>query len=395
MENKKEYWLALETYVYVEKKEGCVMLYNTLDGKSLHSDDPEVTRWIGEINTPGNSGVIAVSSDRLQQEKIKKFVTDLRDLFMGDLYDSSLFREKPVQLYPLLKFNRDVRKLKKIEGRSIGENIISTICKVDIYLNKPGCDSLFPSGLLDGLLRQIEFCKLDSLRFYFYEEDRYTEWEALVKLLEQYPHIPQFVFQLASFDPEVLKKVGNGKEIVFDVSRELYEENRIRERLLALPESVRKAALYLFPVTSNDDLDCILSMADEFGLTSFKMNPLYTGDNLPFLEEVVFMYEEDLASAPVSLKEIYTHQTLNIPDFGRLIFYPNGDVYTNEQFPKLGNLNTESLYTLVYKELDEGKSWFRVRDEAPCSQCMYQWICPSPSGLEMAVGKPNLCKMKL
>lgn len=395
MEKTDKYWLALEAYVYVEKKANRILLYNTLDGNCLVSDDPDVTALVGAIYTPGHTGVVEVSSRMLQKKEIREFVTKMRELFIGDLYEQSLFREKPVQPYPLLKFNRDVRKLKKIEGRSIGENILSTLCKVDIYLDKPGCKEIFPPRLLEGLLRQIEFCKLDSLRLHLFDEERYPHWETVERLLEHSRHRSQYVFPLASFHPEVWKKTGADRDIVFEVSRELYAENRLRERLEALPEPVRKTALYLFPVASEADLDCLLSVVEEFGLESYKMNPVYTGDNLPFLEEAVFMDEEDLASEPVSLKEIYTHQTLNAHDFGRLVFYPDGNVYANEHTPKIGNLHTESLFTLVYKELDEGKNWFRVREEAPCSECLYQWICPSPSDLERTIGKPDLCRAKL
>lgn len=395
MDTTKEYWLALETYVYVERKGDRVMLYNTLDGKCLFSNDPDINKLIEKINTPENTGVVAVSSGMLQNENIRRFVENIREFFMGDLYEQTLFREKPVQPYPFLKFNRDVRKLKEIEGRSIGENILSTISKVDVYLNKPEDETVFPLKLLEGLLHQIEFCKVDSLRFYFYDEDRYDQWNELEKLVRNYRHVIRYVFQLASFLPEILKKVAGDREIVFSVSRQLYQEDRLREKIRILPEVVRKRAMFLFPVASEEEFEYVTTVVEEWGLDFHHINPVYTGDNLPFLEEAVFMDEEDLASEPVSLKEIYMHQTLNVHDFGHLVCYPNGDVYANEYFPKIGNLKEESVYTLVYRELDEGKSWLRTRQEAPCCQCLYQWICPSPSGLEMAVGKPNLCKMKL
>jgi pseudo-rSAM protein len=73
---------------------------------------------------------------------------------------------------------------------------------------------------------------------------------------------------------------------------------------------------------------------------------------------------------------------------------PNGDTYANINYPSLGNIATHSIHEMLYKEMNEGKSWFRIRDQAPCNNCVYQWLCPSPSNYEMAIGRPNLCHVK-
>jgi hypothetical protein len=57
----------------------------------------------------------------------------------------------------------------------------------------------------------------------------------------------------------------------------------------------------------------------------------------------------------------------------------------------LGNIYTDNIYEIVSKEIEEGKSWFRIRSHAPCNDCVYQWLCPPPSNYEIAIGRPNLC----
>lgn len=73
---------------------------------------------------------------------------------------------------------------------------------------------------------------------------------------------------------------------------------------------------------------------------------------------------------------------------------PNGDVYANLNHPTLGNINMHSIHEIVDKEIKEGLSWFRIRNQAPCNECIYQWLCPSPSNYEISIGKPNLCHVK-
>jgi pseudo-rSAM protein len=69
---------------------------------------------------------------------------------------------------------------------------------------------------------------------------------------------------------------------------------------------------------------------------------------------------------------------------------PDVKVYANPYFQALGTIE-DDIRELIYKELTEGKSWLRIRDVEPCCNCVYQWLCPSPSDYELAIGKPNLC----
>lgn len=39
-------------------------------------------------------------------------------------------------------------------------------------------------------------------------------------------------------------------------------------------------------------------------------------------------------------------------------------------------------------------AYFLKRVQNPCNACIYQWLCPSPSNYELAIGKPNLCHVK-
>jgi pseudo-rSAM protein len=73
---------------------------------------------------------------------------------------------------------------------------------------------------------------------------------------------------------------------------------------------------------------------------------------------------------------------------------PNGDVYANVNHPALGNIDTHSIHEIVQKEVDEGKSWFRIRAQAPCTDCIYQWLCPPLSDYEIVIGRSNLCHVK-
>ena len=83
--------------------------------------------------------------------------------------------------------------------------------------------------------------------------------------------------------------------------------------------------------------------------------------------------------------------TLGENDFGKLHILPNGDIYANRHYPALGNTATHDFLTIIQKEIKEGCSWLRVRNQEPCTNCLYRDLCPSPSDYELEIGCPNLC----
>jgi pseudo-rSAM protein len=68
-------------------------------------------------------------------------------------------------------------------------------------------------------------------------------------------------------------------------------------------------------------------------------------------------------------------------------------VYADVNQTPLGTID-DTVYSIVYKEFTDGKSWFKVRNLTPCKDCIFQWLCPSPSNYEIAIGRPNLCHVK-
>ena len=90
---------------------------------------------------------------------------------------------------------------------------------------------------------------------------------------------------------------------------------------------------------------------------------------------------------------IYKRQQINVHDFGKLTIDSQGNVFANINNSKIGNIS-EDLTQIIYNELHSGISWKRIRNNEPCNNCIYQYICPSPSNYEQVIGKNNLCTIK-
>ena len=148
---------------------------------------------------------------------------------------------------------------------------------------------------------------------------------------------------------------------------------------------------YVFDVSSEEECLLVEQIVDQFQINRYQLKPVYTGSNINFFEENIYLNKEDILSIPLTIKDIFSHQAMNIYNFGKINVMPNGDSYANLTCPILGNIYIDSIYEIVQREVDEGKSWFNIRNQAPCNTCVYQWLCPSPSDYEISIGKPNLC----
>ena len=120
------------------------------------------------------------------------------------------------------------------------------------------------------------------------------------------------------------------------------------------------------------------------------MTPFYNGDNYDFFKENIFVSKEEIKS--VSFKDIKRNTILNHFFFGALVCMSNGDVYSNLNNTKIGNIKEHSVASMVFKELEEKRSWLKVRKNVePCNNCLYSSICPPLSNYEEAIGQNNLC----
>ena len=122
--------------------------------------------------------------------------------------------------------------------------------------------------------------------------------------------------------------------------------------------------------------------------------PIFNGENLKFFEDNVFLNEDDIMSAPVSMREIFCHQKLNTNYFGRLHFFADGEVKADVNKEAVGRFPEKNVLELIYEELTRNTAWRCVRGGVRCSGCRFRYLCPSPGNYETVIGKENLCHVQ-
>lgn len=374
-----DYWFTIEPYVYLGITDCKVLLYNTLDGVSIETETFEVIELLQELLQKENCGVVLLTEERYNRKVINSFIGELRDKFMGDIIGVSLSKGKPVQLLPLYNFP-DKFDIYKKQSFSPDKNILEHLSEISIHV-----DSTTNLTKLISFLQSIPGKPIFNIVGNILEIENYGDLLAFFdqhdspkNILCPYTHVAHLP---PSFENNFVYKIS------VDFPIDLQQWHKSKQVLLhqTLP------VVYIFNISSDEDYQQTVQMIDQFHIEEYQLNPIYTGGNIKFFEENVFLDKEDILSTPMSVKDFFSRQSVNIYDFGKINIMPNGDTYANVNHPLLGNIYIHNIYEIIHKELSEGKSWFRIRDQAPCNKCVYQWLCPSPSNYEIAIGQPNLC----
>lgn len=374
-----DYWFTIEPYVFVSITNKCVLLYNTLDGVTLESENVEIIELLREMLQEKNCGVVLLKNERYEQENIHGFVQELRSKFMGDIIDITLSKGKPVQSLPYFNyFEKD--DLYKNLNFSSDKNVLKNLVEISIHV-----DATTDLTVLIPFLKSIPGIAKFNLIGNIQTIKNYNE---LLSFLDQHPSKKSIQCNYADalpLQPGFNNKFSYKLSVRFPVGMQQWHDSRQMLHNQTLPIK------YVFDLTSEEDYLQAERFIEQYQLEEYQLNPVYMADNVRFFEENVFLTKEDILSTPLTLKDFFIHQSINVSDFGKINILPNGEVYANIHYPALGNIDTHSIHEIVYNELEKGKSWFRIRNEAPCNNCVYQWLCPPPSDYEIAIGRYNLC----
>nr|WP_321522008.1 TIGR04150 pseudo-rSAM protein [uncultured Macellibacteroides sp.] len=385
MKSKKsttDYWFIIEPYVFISITKKRVLLYNTLDGASLESDKEEVNQLLRETLQKENCGVVLLKNERYEQKDIHVFIKKLREKFMGDIIDVTLSKGKPIQLLPYFNYF-DKHEIYKNLNSSLYKDVLDNLFEISVHVdNATNLKKLIP--FLQSILRISRFNIIGNI-------GNVPNYNELLSFLDGYSSSKYILCSykdVISLHPVFEISFSYRISVYFPI--DIHQWNISRQILLNKKMQLK----YVLYVSSKEDCVQAEQLVEKFRIDDFQIKPFFTGDNIRFFEENVFLNEEDILSTPISIKDLFARQSMNTYDFGKIHIMPNGNVYANLNHPVLGNISANSIHEIVHQEMDEGISWFRIRNQGPCSNCIYQWLCPSPSDYEIVIDSPNLCHVK-
>ena len=411
LDTNKNYWLYINPHVYCVLKETQALLYNTHTGGKMEIIAQEIIALLQSLHERENLGAIYCKGEELASKPYSNFVIEFCKKDMGNIVDVLQLPEKPIQLMPVLNLQRDIEKLQKNEGRSTGEEVLHYLHEVNIYLhtacqrNCPLCSEYFRQSLcckttsdtcpktldvsiLQNLLDQIRYGavgKLNLLGGNISEYPYYKELPALLANFKERVHIWHHYANIAT-SQTVFSDFLYDIPVTFPLEKDAWNQS-----LMLLKDVQAKYHFYITNVTEYEEAEKLI---EEYEIEKYAIHPIYTKENLDFFEQYVYVDKEDIFEAKPTFRRIFAHQKLNTHFFGSLTILPNGDVYVNINCSTIGNITTNTLLDIINKEMLVNTAWRKIRDMKPCSECLYQYLCASPSNYEVLIGKPNLCHIK-
>lgn len=405
-----KFWIILEPYTFIWSTPNRILLYNALSQQAFLADNSEILNPIVEaLKDPRNLYSILVDEDTLQEASVKKFISTLRDNFMGDRVSVEVCKTKPAVIYPSLNVNEDMnRKFESIKSQeTLGRQILNNLLSVDIYLGgscRYSCDSC------DKKYKQIRWCKSDP------ETLSYDKLQGLLSELSglsaisvhffgdilAYPCIDELLKTLAGclFDKKIMldykyvldhtHQMASLMDVGFTIGI-LIGETKQLDQLLTLPFLHDEKLECVFSVESESDFSSFAQYVAEHKLENVSAYPYFNGTNLDFFRQNIFQNEEDILAEKLNKREIFMRQTLNSNFFGKLIVLSNGNILSNINGEPIGTMDN-GIKNAIYKEITEGSYWLQTRNKVePCTHCLYKDLCSPPSNYEITIGRMNLC----
>lgn len=404
------YWLYLEPYTFISEDIDGFFLYNSQNGKGVSFPKCEALNLIVEqLQDFNNLYSVRLTLEELQEDSTFYFVNTIQTFKLGDLVEGS--NPKPVIMPPLLNLQRGVEKL-KLHNVSFSEKILSHLQEVVIYVNGScdnccqtcrvtykqhlGCtlsDKELDIHTLKDFLNPIvgtgtvitlqggnvfKYTHLNELLSFLHESKipstLVCDWRNLPASWDNFPY-KEFSFKL------LINTLDDTSKIVDTVQN------------LHLSGVLQSWEAFVTNTTEFDQMEKLEEKLEILDIP-FDIKPLYIGSNLAFFEENVFTDKETFRSIYRGRQDIFTLQTMNPNDFGKIILFTDGQVYANINLKPIGHIH-ESLSEMLCRELESNNAWRRTRYHVePCNNCRYKLICPPLSGLEDVIGKNNLCHIK-
>ena len=382
---KQGYWLTIEPYVYMHFANASMLLYNTLDTAYAESKNPTIVQLVQRLLEKQNCGVCLLTKKDLTNNDIVDFVIEIRQKFIGDIIPVKFSDQKPIQLIPFLNFQQDKNRLNHQPKISIGENIMTYLQEMNFIFKK---NIELTIQQIDKILEEVKTTSSINLH------DDILDYSFLSQLLQSLNKVEgskSVITQYQKIDVNKILSANFDDSYMFDVHVNFPICEPAWFSLAQLISLNKWKVKVIFEVEQDEHLTETEEIINKYRVKNYRLLPVYNSHNIKFFEKNVFLTKEDIFSTPMSLKKIYAHQMLNTYNFGKIYINPDGSACAEKNSKAIGYIKENTIKEILYKELSSGNLWLNIRDKSPCLKCLYQWLCPSPSNYEKAIGRQNLC----
>ena len=404
------HWFYLESYTFLFYSKNQYVIYNTLNSTYIDCSlyGKTINTVLSILHNTNKTYCVGIYEYQLRDSQFTEFIKKIRNTFSGDII-KNIRGIPPFISKPILRILHHPNNPKTKEYNLLGENALFHLHEVTFYLENQGFDLnpmykdcykqfLYPTytekqklshAKYLEIIEQLSICQIDKINIIPATIEKKELFSYLLSLSRQYSIKTQIILPYKKYNKEDLKQLLTNPQFSIMIMVHLpvdYEE------LNSYINLFNEYNITWSLIASNKNDVIFLSKNNLGKFTNVDYIPWYTGDNMDFFKEYIYNDFKDIIEQKNTKQHIFRKQILNDNLFGKLTIFPTGEVYSNVNFPTIGNIQDQKLSEIVYSEIENYfKHWFFTRDYVSCKNCVNKYLCPSISNYEIVANEYNMC----
>lgn len=404
------HWFYLESYTFLFYSKNQYVIYNTLNSTYIDCSlyGKTINTVLSILHNTNKTYCVGIYEYQLRDSQFAEFIKKIRNTFSGDII-KNIRGIPPFISKPILRILHHPNNPKTKEYNLLGENALFHLHEVTFYLENQGFDLnpmykdcykqfLYPTytekqklshAKYLEIIEQLSICQIDKINIIPATIEKKELFSYLLSLSRQYSIKTQIILPYKKYNKEDLKQLLINPQFSIMIMVHLpvdYEE------LNSYINLFNEYNITWSLIASNKNDVIFLSKNNLGKFTNVDYIPWYTGDNMDFFKEYIYNDFKDIIEQKNTKQHIFRKQILNDNLFGKLTIFPTGEVYSNVNFPTIGNIQDQKLSEIVYSEIENYfKPWFFTRDYVSCKNCVNKYLCPSISNYEIVANEYNMC----
>ena len=404
------HWFYLESYTFLFYSKNQYVIYNTLNSTYIYCFlyGKTINTVLSILHNTNKTYCVGIYEYQLRDSQFTEFIKKIRNTFSGDII-KNIRGIPPFISKPILRILHHPNNPKTKEYNLLGENALFHLHEVTFYLENQGFDLnpmykdcykqfLYPTytekqklshAKYLEIIEQLSICQIDKINIIPATIEKKELFSYLLSLSRQYSIKTQIILPYKKYNKEDLKQLLINPQFSIMIMVHLpvdYEE------LNSYINLFNEYNITWSLIASNKNDVIFLSKNNLGKFTNVDYIPWYTGDNMDFFKEYIYNDFKDIIEQKNTKQHIFRKQILNDNLFGKLTIFPTGEVYSNVNFPTIGNIQDQKLSEIVYSEIENYfKPWFFTRDYVSCKNCVNKYLCPSISNYEIVANEYNMC----
>ena len=404
------HWFYLESYTFLFYSKNQYVIYNTLNSTYIDCSlyGKTINTVLSILHNTNKTYCVGIYEYQLRDSQFTEFIKKIRNTFSGDII-KNIRGIPPFISKPILRILHNPNNPKTKEYNLLGENALFHLHEVTFYLENQGFDLnpmykdcykqfLYPTytekqklshAKYLEIIEQLSICQIDKINIIPATIEKKELFSYLLSLSRQYSIKTQIILPYKKYNKEDLKQLLINPQFSIMIMVHLpvdYEE------LNSYINLFNEYNITWSLIASNKNDVIFLSKNNLGKFTNVDYIPWYTGDNMDFFKEYIYNDFKDIIEQKNTKQHIFRKQILNDNLFGKLTIFPTGEVYSNVNFPTIGNIQDQKLSEIVYSEIENYfKPWFFTRDYVSCKNCVNKYLCPSISNYEIVANEYNMC----